>query len=72
MGFTTWRPPSPVNRWARCASLEGTPEHRPRALALVNGRDAAASYPLKEGDQLKLVRLAGEKGQGPDGEVPFL
>ena len=34
----------------------------PRALALVNGRDAAASYVLKEGDQLEFVRLAGEKG----------
>ncbi len=35
----------------------------PRALALVNGRDAAASYVLKEGDQLEFVRLAGEKGR---------
>lgn len=34
----------------------------PRALALVNGRDAPASYVLKEGDQLEFVRLAGEKG----------
>jgi hypothetical protein len=34
----------------------------PRALALVNGRDVAASYRLKEGDQLEFVRLAGEKG----------
>jgi hypothetical protein len=34
----------------------------PRALALINGRDAAASYVLKEGDQLEFVRLAGEKG----------
>ncbi len=34
----------------------------PRALALVNGRDAAAAYVLKEGDQLEFVRLAGEKG----------
>jgi hypothetical protein len=34
----------------------------PRALALVNGRDVAASYLLKEGDQLEFVRLAGEKG----------
>ena len=34
----------------------------PRALALVNGRDVAASYVLKEGDQLEFVRLAGEKG----------
>jgi hypothetical protein len=34
----------------------------PRALALVNGRDVAASYILKEGDQLEFVRLAGEKG----------
>lgn len=33
-----------------------------RALALVNGREAAASYLLKEGDQLEFVRLAGEKG----------
>jgi len=35
----------------------------PRALALVNGRDVAASYILKEGDQLEFVRLAGEKGR---------
>jgi hypothetical protein len=35
----------------------------PRALALVNGRDVAASYLLKEGDQLEFVRLAGEKGR---------
>jgi hypothetical protein len=34
----------------------------PRALALVNGRDVAASYTLREGDQLEFVRLAGEKG----------
>ncbi len=34
----------------------------PRALALVNGLDAVASYVLKEGDQLEFVRLAGEKG----------
>ncbi len=34
----------------------------PRALALINGRDAAASYVLKEGDHLEFVRLAGEKG----------
>ncbi len=34
----------------------------PRALALINGRDVAASYVLKEGDQLEFVRLAGEKG----------
>jgi hypothetical protein len=34
----------------------------PRALALVNGRDVAASYLLKAGDQLEFVRLAGEKG----------
>ncbi|MCX5892401.1 MAG: MoaD/ThiS family protein [Deltaproteobacteria bacterium] len=34
----------------------------PRALALVNGRDVAAAYVLKEGDQLEFVRLAGEKG----------
>jgi hypothetical protein len=34
----------------------------PRALALVNGRDVAASYVLKQGDQLEFVRLAGEKG----------
>ncbi|MFZ5453935.1 MAG: hypothetical protein ACOZF2_18955 [Thermodesulfobacteriota bacterium] len=37
----------------------------PRALALVNGRDVAASYVLKQGDQLEFVRLAGEKGGGP-------
>jgi hypothetical protein len=36
----------------------------PRALALVNGRDVAASYILKQGDQLEFVRLAGEKGRG--------
>ena len=36
----------------------------PRALALVNGRDVAASHILKEGDQLEFVRLAGEKGLG--------
>jgi len=35
----------------------------PRALALVNGRDVAASYILKQGDQLEFVRLAGEKGK---------
>jgi hypothetical protein len=35
----------------------------PRALALVNGRDVAASYVLKPGDQLEFVRLAGEKGR---------
>ncbi len=35
----------------------------PRALALVNGRDVAASYVLKAGDQLEFVRLAGEKGR---------
>ena len=35
----------------------------PRALALVNGRDVAASYVLKAGDQLEFVRLAGEKGE---------
>lgn len=34
----------------------------PRALALVNGRDVAASHILKEDDQLEFVRLAGEKG----------
>ena len=34
----------------------------PRALALVNGRDVAASYILRQGDQLEFVRLAGEKG----------
>jgi hypothetical protein len=34
----------------------------PRALALVNGRDVAASHVLKSGDQLEFVRLAGEKG----------
>lgn len=37
----------------------------PRALALVNGRDASASQVLKEGDQLEFVRLAGEKGGRP-------
>ncbi len=37
----------------------------PRALALVNGRDVAASYLLNEGDQLEFVRLAGEKGAAP-------
>jgi len=37
----------------------------PRALALVNGRDVAASYILKQGDQLEFVRLAGEKGGRP-------
>jgi len=35
----------------------------PRALALVNGRDVAASHILKQGDQLEFVRLAGEKGE---------
>jgi hypothetical protein len=35
----------------------------PRALALVNSRDVAASYILKQGDQLEFVRLAGEKGE---------
>jgi hypothetical protein len=35
----------------------------PRALALVNGREAAASHHLKEDDQLEFVRLAGEKGR---------
>jgi hypothetical protein len=35
----------------------------PRALALVNGQDVAASYILREGDQLEFVRLAGEKGK---------
>jgi hypothetical protein len=35
----------------------------PRALALVNGRDVAASHILKAGDQLEFVRLAGEKGR---------
>jgi len=34
----------------------------PRALALVNGRDVAASHILAQGDQLEFVRLAGEKG----------
>jgi hypothetical protein len=34
----------------------------PRALALVNGRDVAASHILKQGDHLEFVRLAGEKG----------
>jgi hypothetical protein len=37
----------------------------PRALALVNGRDVAASHILKQGDQLEFVRLAGEKGGNP-------
>ncbi len=37
----------------------------PRALALVNGRNASASLVLKEGDQLEFVRLAGEKGGRP-------
>jgi hypothetical protein len=36
----------------------------PRALALVHGRDVAASYILQDGDQLEFVRLAGEKGRG--------
>ena len=36
----------------------------PRALALVNGREVAASHLLKDGDQLEFVRLAGEKGCG--------
>jgi len=35
----------------------------PRALALVNSRDVAASYILQQGDQLEFVRLAGEKGR---------
>ena len=35
----------------------------PRALALVNGRDVAASHVLQQGDQLEFVRLAGEKGR---------
>jgi hypothetical protein len=34
----------------------------PRALALINGREARPSQALKEGDQLEFVRLAGEKG----------
>ncbi len=34
----------------------------PRALALVNGREAKASHTLKADDQLEFVRLAGEKG----------
>jgi hypothetical protein len=34
----------------------------PRALALVTGRDVAAPYIPKQGDQLEFVRLAGEKG----------
>ena len=38
----------------------------PRALALVNGRDVAASYILKQDDQLEFVRLAGEKGREAD------
>ena len=40
----------------------------PRALALINGRDVAASYVLKEGDQLEFVRLAGEKGWWREGQ----
>src|SRR4030042_3180501 len=36
----------------------------PRALALVNGRDGAASYRLKEGTQLEFGPLAGESGGG--------
>ena len=45
----------------------------PRALALVNGRDVAASYILKQGDQLEFVRLAGEKGWGQfrDGTLDY-
>ncbi len=35
----------------------------PRAVALVNGREAPASQRLKEEDQLEFVRLAGEKGR---------
>jgi hypothetical protein len=42
----------------------------PRALALVNGRDVAASYVLKQGDQLEFVRLAGEKGRDATSSVP--
>lgn len=42
----------------------------PRALALVNGRDAAASYVLKTGDQLEFVRLAGEKGADGGNPLP--
>jgi hypothetical protein len=38
----------------------------PRALALINGRDVAAAYILKEDDQLEFVRLAGEKGAAAD------
>ena len=34
----------------------------PPALALVNGRDVAASNTLNAWDQLEFVRLAGEKG----------
>ena len=41
----------------------------PRALALVNSRDVAASYILKQGDQLEFVRLAGEKGRGADSTI---
>ncbi|MGO9621705.1 MAG: hypothetical protein ACLPT6_09905 [Desulfobaccales bacterium] len=37
----------------------------PRALALVNGRDASTFLVLQEGDQLEFVRLAGEKGRRP-------
>lgn len=36
----------------------------PRALALVNGKEAMPSHILKENDQLEFVRLAGEKGRG--------
>ena len=43
----------------------------PRALALVNGRDVAASYILKQGDQLEFVRLAGEKGSRPSATAVF-
>ena len=42
----------------------------PRALALVNSRDVAASYILKQGDQLEFVRLAGEKGGDRVGGLP--
>lgn len=36
----------------------------PRALALVNSREAKASHILKADEQLEFVRLAGEKGSG--------
>jgi hypothetical protein len=42
----------------------------PRALALVNGREASAFHLLKENDQLEFVRLAGEKGGRPQSGLP--